>query len=61
MKPPTITCTCGEEMKLQVLRSGAGYYLGFRCPKCGPWSRESGYYETREDAQRSLDTYLSAD
>lgn len=39
----------------RVLRSAAGYYIGYACPQCGPWSRESGYYEQRAEAQAALD------
>ena len=31
----------------------AGYYIGTWCG-CGPYSRESGYYRTREDAERAF-------
>ena len=52
----TLTCTdCHTEMKLDVHMSGAGYYLGFFCERCGPWSRESGYFKTRKAAQKALD------
>lgn len=48
------TCPdCGVEVKLQVLRSQAGYYVGTQC-HCGPYSRESGYYRTAEEAERDL-------
>lgn len=40
---------CGKEMEFEVLRSGAGFYIGTQC-ECGPYSRESGYYRSREDA-----------
>lgn len=42
---------CGVELKAQILRSAAGYYLGTQC-NCGPYSRESGYYRTREEIVR---------
>lgn len=44
--------------KLDVYLSG-GYYIGTFCG-CGPYSRESGYYRTRELAQADLDTGLRA-
>jgi hypothetical protein len=47
---------CRSEMVIRVLSSAAGYYLGFLCPGCGPYSRESGYFPTKEDAQRALDS-----
>ena len=34
---------CGTMLKLEVLYSGAGYYLGYMCPECGPYARESEY------------------
>ena len=37
----------------QVMMSGAGYYIGYSC-NCGPYSRESGYYVTRKDAELML-------
>lgn len=47
-------CVCGETLEIKVLRSAAGYYIGFFCDKCGPYSRESGYYPNRETAERML-------
>lgn len=50
------TCPeCGITPKLQVLSSAAGYYIGTWCD-CGPYSRESDYYRTRQAAQSALDT-----
>jgi hypothetical protein len=50
------TCPeCRTELGNQVLRSAAGFYVGTRC-ECGPYSRESGYYRTEQEAQRALDT-----
>lgn len=46
---------CGEPFELQVLMSGAGYFIGTECCE-GPNSRESGYYYSREDAQHALNT-----
>lgn len=45
---------CGTILVPQVCRSAAGYYVGTWC-LCGPYSRESGYYPTREAAQADLD------
>lgn len=39
------------KLELDVLRSGAGYYVGYFCPRCGPFSRESGYFATEAEAQ----------
>jgi len=39
----------------KVLCSGAGYYIGYFCDLCGPYSRESlGYYATTEQAETAL-------
>ncbi len=46
---------CGADLPAKILNSGAGYYIGTFCPNCGPYSRESGYYPTREAAQEALD------
>jgi len=49
------TCEeCKVTPKNQVLQSAAGYYIGTWCD-CGPYSRESGYYKSREDAQKALE------
>lgn len=44
-------------LKFQVLTSFAGHYVGTECD-CGPYSRESGYYKLREDAEKALETGL---
>ena len=50
------TCEdCGVKLELQVLRSAAGYYIGAICD-CGPYSRESDYYPSREKAELALNT-----
>jgi len=50
----SIVCDCGHKMKLQVCHSGAGYYIGTICPNDGPYTRESIYYPTSEEAQARL-------
>lgn len=50
----TFCIDCGTALSIEVLRSAAGYYIGFCCPECGPYSRESGYYHTQEAADRAL-------
>lgn len=40
-------------LPLRVLLSNAGWYIGTIC-KCGPYTRESGYYRTRIEAQEAL-------
>lgn len=52
----TICEDCGTQLPLKVLHSGGGYYIGFFCPICGPYSRESGYYRTPEEAEAALNT-----
>lgn len=47
---------CGTELTIRVCVSAAGYYLGFFCPNCGPYSRDSGYFPTREAAQEALNS-----
>ncbi len=55
-------CDCGTEFKFEVLQSGAGYYVGTtchnsECEHCGePNSRESGYYRTRQEAEKAMNT-----
>lgn len=52
----SIACDiCGSEYVIGVYMSGAGYYVGYACTGCGsPFSRESGYFPTREDAEAAL-------
>ena len=51
------TCVdCDTEMPIEVLMSAAGYYIGTFCSQCGPYSRESGYFRTRDEAQLALDS-----
>jgi hypothetical protein len=51
--------TCKLIPKLGVYRSGAGYYVGTYC-NCGPYSRESDYYDTMEAALKDLPEYTMA-
>lgn len=51
----TICDECEEPMPLKVLKSAAGYYIGRFCGNCGPYSRDSGYFKTEEEAQAELD------
>jgi hypothetical protein len=49
-----LTCdVCGVTPKLEVCRSAAGYYIGTYC-NCGPYTRESHYYQTEFQAQIAL-------
>ncbi len=45
---------CGTDLSVKVCVSAAGYYIGFFCPHCGPYSRESGYFRSREEAEQAL-------
>lgn len=51
---PYQRCECKLMMNLSVLQSAAGYYLGFWCNDCGPYSRETEYYATKEEAEHDL-------
>ncbi len=50
----------------KVMRSAAGYYIGFSCQTKDmsgydqPYSRESDYFATTEEAQKYLD-YIDPD
>ncbi len=45
------TCEdCWTVLELKPCRSAAGWYVGSECG-CGPYSRESGYVGTREEAE----------
>lgn len=50
--------TCGQALELGVHSSAAGYYIGTVC-NCGPYSRETGYFETYDQAERALQVYKS--
>ena len=53
----TTACTeCNEKLDIGVYQSNAGYYIGFWCPNCGPYSRESRYY--RNEVEASVDLQL---
>lgn len=45
---------CEQKLELQVCKSAAGYYIGTQC-YCGPYSRESDYYATHEEAAEALE------
>lgn len=45
---------------IQVLKSPAGYYLGYLCEEGMPYSRESDYFPDEEAAQAALDQFKAA-
>lgn len=45
---------CNQTLIIKVCHSWGGYYIGFRCPNCGPYSRESDYYKTQKEAEEAL-------
>lgn len=50
------TCKdCGVTPKLDVYSTPAGYYVGTYC-NCGPYSRESDYFDKPEDARKALNS-----
>ena len=52
----TVCMECGTTIDLQILCSAAGgYYIGFFCPECGPYSRESVYFHSLDEAETVLD------
>ncbi len=47
-----MTCNdCKTRLPLQVLKSHAGYYIGYLCPTCGPYDRLTGYYGSDDTAK----------
>ncbi len=46
---------CGMELPLRIYQSNAGYYVGTWC-NCGPYSRESTYYQTLREAVHALES-----
>ena len=47
-----ICSECGVTPKLEVLKTCA-YYVGTHC-NCGPYSRETDYFQTKEEAEAAL-------
>lgn len=50
---PSVCPDCAVQLQLEVLQSAAGFYIGTRC-ECGPYSRQSGYFKSRDLASASL-------
>lgn len=55
----TICDGCGAELLLGVCRSAAGWYLGYFCGNCGPYSRETGYFTSAQEAADALAAWLA--
>jgi hypothetical protein len=51
------TCfECGKQLEPEVCQSAAGYYVGYMANCCyGPHSRETGYFDTYEEAEKVLE------
>ena len=43
---------CGTTLIPKVLHT-CSYYIGTEC-QCGPYSRESGYFKSRDEADKAL-------
>jgi len=43
-----------DELSIEVLESQTGWYHGRFCKKCGPYGRESGYYEYSKNTLSQL-------
>jgi hypothetical protein len=53
------TCPeCGIMPPFRVYHSPAGYYIGTYCD-CGPYSRETDYFKTEEQAWLALHKFQS--
>jgi hypothetical protein len=60
MAKTTEVCSiCKCTLTIRVCRSAAGFYLGFICPKDGPYKRVSTYTKTEAVAQYHLDNILT--
>ena len=54
-----IMCSdCSTKLPLRVCKSAAGWYIGYFCPNCGPYGRESSYYPSEGSAQIALEMEL---
>lgn len=42
---------CKQKLKHEVLHTPAGYYIGTFCPNCGPYSRDTCYFQDKETAE----------
>jgi hypothetical protein len=55
IKVTTVCSECKCTLTLRVCRSAAGFYLGYICPKDGPYDRVTSYVKTEAVAQYYLD------
>ena len=51
----TVCLSCCRRLDIEPLQSAAGWYAGFWCPECGPYSRETGYYKTMDEVYRMIE------
>ena len=40
-----------------IYQSAAGHYIGRICPECGPFDRQSGYFDSRKAAEYYLEQH----
>lgn len=53
---PVISCNrCDANLPLRICSSAAGWYIGYYCPNCGPYSRETDYFADYAAAKRAYD------
>jgi len=52
---PDFCKRCQTFVSMSVMQSGAGWYIGSFCD-CGPYSRESGYFSKKEEADKAFVT-----
>lgn len=45
---------CEGRLAYLVYHSNSGYYIGWFCSHCGPYSRQSNYYASRTEAEEIL-------
>ncbi len=57
-----VTCPrCSHSLKLEILESHKGYYLGYNCESCGPFKSISGYYKSGKEVERLLKLYIDVE
>ena len=54
-RAPKVCPDCRVRIILIVCHSNAGYYIGAWC-NYDPYCRESGYYKTKGEAKKALDS-----